>query len=148
MVSIKLCKDGENDEYIILCNFGGCIASSFGVIEVDLWIPPPPPAPESEKKPSLNRVNVTFISRSPCYKWGGVPTMQDISCKVFTWKKARNKPASPPVVWQQNWKKYFPSFLSFALLYSSGWRMCPYLCWRNVFVYLGRLISVLFSLIK
>ena len=36
MVSIKLCKDGENDEYIILCNFGGRITSSFGVIEVDL----------------------------------------------------------------------------------------------------------------
>ena len=51
MVSIKLCQDVENDEYIILCNFGGHITRSFGVIEVSLWSPsPPPPVPGSKKK--------------------------------------------------------------------------------------------------
>ena len=44
-VSIKLCQDVENDEYIILCNFGGHITRSFGVIEVSLWPPSPPPHP-------------------------------------------------------------------------------------------------------
>ena len=52
MVSIKLCQDVENDEYIILCNFGGHITRSFGVIEVSLWPPSPPPSPVpgSQKK--------------------------------------------------------------------------------------------------
>ena len=52
MVSIKLCKDGENDEYIILCNFGGRITSSFGVIEVDLWRPHRPGSREWKKAES------------------------------------------------------------------------------------------------
>lgn len=51
IVSIKLCQDVENDEYIILCNFGGHITRSFGVIEVSLWHPSPPsPVPGSQKK--------------------------------------------------------------------------------------------------
>lgn len=54
MVSIKLRQDVENDEYIILCNFGGHITRSFGVIEVSLSppFPPPPPSPVpgSQKK--------------------------------------------------------------------------------------------------
>ena len=52
MVSIKLCQDVENDEYIILCNFGGHITRNFGVIEVSLWSPslPPPRSQEAKKK--------------------------------------------------------------------------------------------------
>ena len=52
MVSIKLCQDVENDEYSILCNFGGHITRNFGVIEVSLWSPspPPPPGPRKQKK--------------------------------------------------------------------------------------------------
>ena len=50
IVSIKLCQDVENDEYIILCNFGGHITRSFGVIEVSLWPPPPPRSQEAKKK--------------------------------------------------------------------------------------------------
>ena len=49
IVSIKLCQDVENDEYIILCNFGGHITRSFGVIEVSLWPPPPPRSQEAKK---------------------------------------------------------------------------------------------------
>ena len=33
IVSIKLCLEVENDEYIIVCNFGGLRMSSFEVIE-------------------------------------------------------------------------------------------------------------------
>ena len=33
IVSIKLCLEVENDEYIIVCNFGGLRMSSFKVIE-------------------------------------------------------------------------------------------------------------------
>ena len=49
IVSIKLCQDVENDEYIILCNFGGHITGSFGVIEVSLSPPSPPPPPRSQE---------------------------------------------------------------------------------------------------
>ena len=49
MVSIKLRQDVENDEYVILCNFGGHITRSFGVIEVSLSPPSPPPPPRSQE---------------------------------------------------------------------------------------------------
>ena len=35
-VSIKLCLDVRNDEYVILCNFGDRTMSGFEVIEKDL----------------------------------------------------------------------------------------------------------------
>ena len=54
IVSIKLCQDVENDEYIILCNFGGHITRSFGVIEVSLW-PPPPSPPRSQEAKKKNK---------------------------------------------------------------------------------------------
>ena len=56
IVSIKLCLDVRNDEYIILCNFGDRTTSGFEVIERGLLGSPPVAA--SEKKPSLNRVRV------------------------------------------------------------------------------------------
>ena len=54
IVSIKLCQDVENDEYIILCNFGGHITRSFGVIEESLS-PPPPPPPRSQEAKKKNK---------------------------------------------------------------------------------------------
>ena len=63
MVSIKLCQDVENDEYIILCNFGGHITRNFGVIEVKPLVPfppPPPPPPRSQeekKKKKKRKIN-------------------------------------------------------------------------------------------
>ena len=56
IVSIKLCPDVRNDEYIILRNFGDRTMSGFEVIEGDL-LGSPPVAP-SKKKPGLNRVRV------------------------------------------------------------------------------------------
>ena len=56
IVSIKLCLDVRNDEYIILCNFGDRTMSGFEVIEGDLLGSPPVAA--SKKKPGLNRVRV------------------------------------------------------------------------------------------
>ena len=54
MVSIKLCQDVENDEYIILCNFGGHITRSFGVASGTLPLPLPlplsPPRSQEAKK--------------------------------------------------------------------------------------------------
>ena len=55
-MSIKLCLDVRNDEYIILCNFGDRTMSGFEVIERGLLGSPPVAA--SEKKPNLNRVRV------------------------------------------------------------------------------------------
>ena len=57
IVSIKLCQDVENDEYIILCNFGGHITRSFGVIEVSLWHPSPPPPPFPSPVPGSQKKN-------------------------------------------------------------------------------------------
>ena len=56
IVSIKLCLDVRNDEYIILCNFGDRTMSGFEVTEGDLLGSPPVAA--SKKKPGLNRVRV------------------------------------------------------------------------------------------
>jgi len=39
IVSIKLCPEAGNDEYIVLCNFVGCSMSSFEVIEGTIWSP-------------------------------------------------------------------------------------------------------------
>ena len=39
IVSIKLCPEAGNDEYIVLCNFVGCSMSGFEVIEGTLWSP-------------------------------------------------------------------------------------------------------------
>ena len=56
MVSIKLCQDVENDEYIILCNFGGHITRNFGVKKENPLDPsPPPPPPDQEKKKKKKR---------------------------------------------------------------------------------------------
>ena len=55
IVSIKLCQDVENDEYIILCNFG--------VIEVSLSPPSPPPFPlPGPRKPKKKRKKKTAPS--------------------------------------------------------------------------------------
>ena len=56
IVSIKLCSDVRNDEYIILRNFGDRTMSGFEVIEGDLLGSPLVAA--SKKKPGLNRVRV------------------------------------------------------------------------------------------
>ena len=56
IVSIKLCPDVRNDEYIILRNFGDRTMSGFEVIGFEV-IGSPPVAP-SKKKPGLNRVRV------------------------------------------------------------------------------------------
>ena len=56
IVSIKLCPDVRNDEYIILRNFGDRTMSGFEVIEGDLLGLPLVAA--SKKKPGLNRVRV------------------------------------------------------------------------------------------
>ena len=61
MVSIKLRQDVENDEYIILCNFGGHITRSFGVIEVSLSPPSPPPLP-GPRKPKKKKEKKTAPS--------------------------------------------------------------------------------------
>ena len=45
MVSIKLCLDVGNGEYITLCNCGGCIMSGFEVIEGGPPKPLPLPSP-------------------------------------------------------------------------------------------------------
>ena len=37
IVSIKLCQQVGNDEYFVLCNFGGRSLSGFEVIEARLW---------------------------------------------------------------------------------------------------------------
>ena len=54
MVSIKLCLDVGNGEYITLCNCGGCIMSGFEVIEggppKPLPLPSPSPAPVAGSK--------------------------------------------------------------------------------------------------
>ena len=56
VVSIKLCLDVGNDQYIILRNFGGRTKSGLKL----QWGTPPFPVAESEKKggPPLNRVKV------------------------------------------------------------------------------------------
>ena len=41
IVSTKLCPEGGNDEYIILCNFGGCRTSGSEIIEGDPHRSPP-----------------------------------------------------------------------------------------------------------
>ena len=41
IVSIKLCLGVGNDEYIILCKFGGSIRSAFEFIEGTSEAPPP-----------------------------------------------------------------------------------------------------------
>ena len=48
IVSIKLCSDVRNDEYIILRNFGDRTMSGFEVIEGDL-LGSPPVAPSKKK---------------------------------------------------------------------------------------------------
>lgn len=84
--------------------------------------------------------------RSSSYKLGGVLTIRDMKSSRFL--------SQEPLLSLINDNKVgeniaFPS-PSLALLYPSGWQMCPYLCWRNVFVYLDRLIfiSALYSSIK
>ena len=54
IVSIKLCLGVGNDEYIILCKFGGSIRSAFEFIEGTSEAPPP--GPGSKTKSGLNRV--------------------------------------------------------------------------------------------
>ena len=148
MVSIKLCKDGENDEYIILCNFGGRITSSFGVIEVGLWRPPPPRF-QGEKKSPVWIGLMWLLYRDPLATIeGAFPPCGTYHAKCLHERKRGTSPLLLSLYDNKIGRNISLPSLSFALLYPSGWRMCPYLCWRNVFVYLGRVISALFSLIK
>ena len=55
ILEIGLCMEVGNDEYIIVCNFGGCRMSGFEVI--DMGPPSPPPLPRrshEEKKARLS----------------------------------------------------------------------------------------------
>ena len=50
ILSTKLCLDAGNNEYVILCNFGGRIVSSFKVIEGEAPEVPLPPGCRKLKK--------------------------------------------------------------------------------------------------
>ena len=52
----KLCLEVGNDEYMIVCNFGGRTMKGFEVIDGGR-ISEAPPGHRKQTKPSLNRVN-------------------------------------------------------------------------------------------
>ena len=56
ILSIKLCTEVRNDEYIIVCNFGGCRMSGLEVIEGGLRSLPA--SRVKQKKPGLNMLIV------------------------------------------------------------------------------------------
>ena len=57
IVTIKLCPEVGNDEYIIVCNFGARGMSGFEVIEV---CSEAHRGRKNQKKPALNRVHNIF----------------------------------------------------------------------------------------
>ena len=65
IVSIKLCPEVENDDYIIVCNFGGLRMSSFEVIEGEGGgggvLRGPHVRRKWKKKSGLNRVNIPLL---------------------------------------------------------------------------------------
>ena len=62
IVSTKLCPEGGNDEYIILCNFGDCRTSGSEIIEGDPHRSPL--SQDAKQKPGLNRVKYQVVYKT------------------------------------------------------------------------------------